>query len=222
MAMSGGLGGRGYGRSTAASPAGTVGVGEREVLEREASVGEGDDDGRLGQREGVADALSGAIKSVDSPGSDRLQRLAMAEISFAEKELYTPKTGKALLVYHAVCCAFIVVGKHSVVGYRCRAAKLYGTAVAFPSFAGRARTLKHLDADLSLPSPVALDVLMAKQKRSLPYPPCDRCASDSVPGGADILNEAITDSLLQERYRRVLAGARPAGRGDMEDPRSSP
>ncbi|CBN79528.1 conserved unknown protein [Ectocarpus siliculosus] len=35
-----------------------------------------------------------AVKSVASPGGDRLQRLAMAEIGFAEKELYAPKTGK--------------------------------------------------------------------------------------------------------------------------------
>ena len=34
-----------------------------------------------------------AMKSI-SPGSDRLQRLAMAEVEFAEKELYTPKTGE--------------------------------------------------------------------------------------------------------------------------------
>ncbi|CAB1106003.1 unnamed protein product [Ectocarpus sp. CCAP 1310/34] len=35
-----------------------------------------------------------AVKSVASPGGDRLQRLAMAEIGFAEKDLYAPKTGK--------------------------------------------------------------------------------------------------------------------------------
>lgn len=35
-----------------------------------------------------------AVESVASPGGDRLQRLAMAEIGFAEKELYAPKTGK--------------------------------------------------------------------------------------------------------------------------------
>ncbi|CAN0474811.1 unnamed protein product, partial [Ectocarpus sp. 12 AP-2014] len=69
-----------------------------------------------------------AVKSVASPGGDRLQRLAMAEIGFAEKELYAPKT-------------------------------------------------------------------------------------DSIPGGADILNEAITDSLLQERYRRMLDVARGGGGG---------
>ncbi|CAM9221902.1 unnamed protein product [Pylaiella littoralis] len=80
-----------------------------------------------------------AVESVASPGGDRLQRLAMAEISFAEKELYAPKTGKA------------------------------------------------------------------------PY---------SIPGGADILNEAITDSLLQERYRRMLGVARgvdPSGGGGGGD-----
>eukprot|EP00903_Cladosiphon_okamuranus_P010293 g9743.t1 len=69
-----------------------------------------------------------AVQSVASAGGDRLQRLAMAEIGFAEKELYAPKT-------------------------------------------------------------------------------------DSIPGGADILNEAITDSLLQERYRRMLSVAR-GGTGD--------
>lgn len=40
-----------------------------------------------------------------------------------------------------------------------------------------------------------------------------RCVTDSIPGGADILNEAITDSLLQERYRRMLSVAR-RGTGD--------
>ncbi|CAM9171948.1 unnamed protein product [Scytosiphon promiscuus] len=71
-----------------------------------------------------------AVQSVASPGSDRLQRLAMAEIGFAEKEMYAPKT-------------------------------------------------------------------------------------DSLPGGADILNEAITDSLLQERYRQMLSVAR-RGTGESE------
>ncbi|CAN0253783.1 unnamed protein product, partial [Hapterophycus canaliculatus] len=33
-----------------------------------------------------------AVQSVASAGSDRLQRLAMAEIGFAEKEMYAPKT----------------------------------------------------------------------------------------------------------------------------------
>lgn len=37
-----------------------------------------------------------AVQSVASAGGDRLQRLAMAEIGFAEKELYAPKTGKAV------------------------------------------------------------------------------------------------------------------------------
>lgn len=36
-----------------------------------------------------------AVQSVASAGGDRLQRLAMAEIGFADKELYAPKTGKA-------------------------------------------------------------------------------------------------------------------------------
>lgn len=40
-----------------------------------------------------------AVESVASPGGDRLQRLAMAEIGFAEKELFTPKTGKSLQQY---------------------------------------------------------------------------------------------------------------------------
>lgn len=35
------------------------------------------------------------VQSVASPGGDRLQRLAMAEIGFAEKEMYAPKTGEA-------------------------------------------------------------------------------------------------------------------------------
>lgn len=35
-----------------------------------------------------------AVQSVASAGGDRLQRLAMAEIGFAEKELYAPKTGE--------------------------------------------------------------------------------------------------------------------------------
>ena len=37
-----------------------------------------------------------AVQSVASAGGDRLQRLAMAEIGFAEKELYAPKTGKTV------------------------------------------------------------------------------------------------------------------------------
>ena len=45
---------------------------------------------------GVGAAVPRAAKSVVSPGGDRLQRLAMAEISFAEKELYAPKTGEVL------------------------------------------------------------------------------------------------------------------------------
>lgn len=44
-----------------------------------------------------------AVESVASPGGDRLQRLAMAEISFAEKELYAPKTGKAPCVHMYSC-----------------------------------------------------------------------------------------------------------------------
>lgn len=53
------------------------------------------------------------------------------------------------------------------------------------------------------------------------------CLTDSIPGGADILNEVITDSLLQERYRRMLGVARgvdPSGdgaSGDTEEPRPS-
>lgn len=46
------------------------------------------------------------------------------------------------------------------------------------------------------------------------------CLTDSIPGGADILNEAITDSLLQERYRRMLGVARgvdPSGGGGGGD-----
>lgn len=35
-----------------------------------------------------------AVQSVASAGGDRLQRLAMAEIGFAEKDMYAPKTGE--------------------------------------------------------------------------------------------------------------------------------
>ena len=70
-------------------------------------VGDGDEGGG-GER--VAPAVAGAgvmgsgvgkrseglraVKSVASPGGDRLQRLAMAEIGFAEKELYAHKTSE--------------------------------------------------------------------------------------------------------------------------------
>eukprot|EP00904_Undaria_pinnatifida_P008265 jgi/Undpi1/4569/HiC_scaffold_18.g07923.m1 len=112
-------------------------------------VGDGD---RGGGGERVAPAVAGAgvmgsgvgtrseglraVKSVASPGGDRLQRLAMAEIGFAEKELYAHKT-------------------------------------------------------------------------------------NSIPGGADILNETITDSLLQERYRQMLDVAQSSKSADGgDDPRS--
>ncbi|CAM9943858.1 unnamed protein product [Laminaria digitata] len=89
-----------------------------------------------GVRAGVEAAVPQPVKSVVSPGGDRLQRLAMAEIGFAEKELYAPKT-------------------------------------------------------------------------------------DGLPGGADILNETITDSLLQERYRQMLEVARGSKSNDGTDnPRS--
>ncbi|CAN0382838.1 unnamed protein product [Ectocarpus fasciculatus] len=41
--------------------------------------------------------------------------------------------------------------------------------------------------------------------------------TDSIPGGADILNEAITDSLLQERYRRMLDVARGEDRESSQE-----
>ncbi|CAM9870584.1 unnamed protein product, partial [Discosporangium mesarthrocarpum] len=63
-----------------------------------------------------------------SPGGERLQHLAMAELQFAEKEMYAPKT-------------------------------------------------------------------------------------DAIPGGADILNETITDSLLFERYQHVVGAVQGRGRG---------
>ncbi|CAB1106002.1 unnamed protein product [Ectocarpus sp. CCAP 1310/34] len=48
-----------------------------------------------------------------------------------------------------------------------------------------------------------------------------RASQDSIPGGADILNEAITDSLLQERYRRMLDVARGGGGGGGAGDRAS-
>lgn len=65
---------------------------------------------------------------------------------------------------------------------------------------------------------------------SLPHAPpagrlpstCDSLrASDALPGGADILNETITDSLLQERYRKMLDVARDSKSKDgAHNPRS--
>ncbi|CAN0011744.1 unnamed protein product [Ectocarpus sp. 4 AP-2014] len=79
-----------------------VGVGG-EAAARVGSIGGGGGGGG-GGGEGLGEASAGpgtplppprrAVKSVASPGGDRLQRLAMAEIGFAEKELYAPKTGK--------------------------------------------------------------------------------------------------------------------------------
>eukprot|EP00752_Nemacystus_decipiens_P003664 g3377.t1 len=135
---------------TAASGAGVTQAPETpgstaEVLGQGAGVaaagGCGGGNGAWGSRLGSAGLRSTlpsprqAVQSVASAGGDRLQRLAMAEIGFAEKELYAPKT-------------------------------------------------------------------------------------DSIPGGADILNEAITDSLLQERYKRMLGVAR--GTADDSEERRPP
>lgn len=74
-----------------------------EAASRVGAIGGGGGGGG-GGGEGLGEASAGpgtplppprrAVKSVASPGGDRLQRLAMAEIGFAEKELYAPKTGK--------------------------------------------------------------------------------------------------------------------------------
>lgn len=78
------------------------GVGGEASARVGAVGGGGGSGGDGGERLGEASAGPGtplppprrAVKSVASPGGDRLQRLAMAEIGFAEKELYAPKTGK--------------------------------------------------------------------------------------------------------------------------------
>lgn len=46
--------------------------------------------------------------------------------------------------------------------------------------------------------------------------------AELVPGGADILNETIIDSLLQERYRRVLQGPRTPDIGEHADKGEQP
>lgn len=106
--------------STAAS--GTTGEGMGAVRRADAG-GVGDGVQGLGRHAGAgtqggSQTSSQAVRSVVSPGEDRLQRLAMAEIGFAEKELFAPKTGigsgldsltksSVAVVFSAVaCCSY--------------------------------------------------------------------------------------------------------------------
>lgn len=60
------------------------------------AVGKGNrsDGSGLVQASSMARGEVEGMKSV-SPGSDRLQKLAMAEVEFADKELYAPKIGES-------------------------------------------------------------------------------------------------------------------------------
>lgn len=99
-------------RPSQASFAGSYGASARVGARHGVGEGVGSGAGAGGAATATPARRTATVKSVLSPGGDRLQQLAMAEIGFAEKELYAPKTGEKCRVWTGLSAVYFGCGGH--------------------------------------------------------------------------------------------------------------
>lgn len=99
-------------RPSPASFAGSNGASVRVGARHGVGEGVGSGAGAGGAATATPARRTATVKSVLSPGGDRLQQLAMAEIGFAEKELYAPKTGEKCPLWTRLSAVYFGCGGH--------------------------------------------------------------------------------------------------------------